>query len=118
MTTLITDIETEIWDKANSDEAYEETPASMAVTIYNGGSDSPEFKTLDITEEEATQITGKSGADQMGFTEWNMASRLLFMNLPERIDDWAIETIAGYIDLTPDQVRYVRVAALAASKGE
>lgn len=113
MTTLITDIETEIWDRSEEDGDPE-----MAVTIYNGGSDSPEFKTLDITEEEATQITGKSGAEQMGFTEWNMASRLLFMNLPERIDNWAIETIAGYINLTPDQVRYVRVAALAASKGE
>lgn len=108
MTVLINEISTEVWDKSDDDNTIK-----MAVTIYKGASDSPEFETLDLTAIEGIQITKKSEEDMFGFTEWHTASGLLFMDLPERVDKWAIDKIAEYTGIDSDRIRMLRVASIA-----
>jgi hypothetical protein len=113
MTVLINEIMTEVWDKSDDDNT-----AKMAVTIYKGASDSSEFETLELTAQEGIQITKNSEEDMFGFTEWHTASRLLFMDLPERVDEWAVSTIAKYIGMLPEQVKAVRLASIQAVGAE
>ena len=113
MTVLVSEIETEIWDKSDDDNT-----AKMAVTIYKGASDSPEFETLELTAQEGMQITKHSEEDMFGFTEWHTASALLFLDLPKRVDDWAIETIAKYTGIESERIRVLRVASIAVTGQE
>lgn len=109
MTVLINEIDVEIWDR----EDDEEKPIEMTISIYNGASDSSTWENLTITPEEAIQITGKSQKELLGFTEWHTASGLLFMDLPERVDKWAIDKIAEYTGIDSDRIRMLRVASIA-----
>lgn len=117
MTNLMVDeIDAEIWDRSAEDADADSI--EMAITIYRGASDSEEYKSLSITPEEATAITGKKPKKLLGFTEWNTASGLLFMNLPWRVDGWVVDVTAEYTGIPAEHLKAVRTVSLLVAKEE
>lgn len=115
MTNLMVDeIDAEIWDRSVEDADAD--LLDMAITIYRGASDSEEYKSFSITQEEATAITGKKPKKLLGFTEWNTAGGLLFMNLPWRVDEWVVEVTAEYTGIPADQIKSVRSMSLVIAR--